>query len=149
MPCTFDPGEHGRYYLTVYAEDPVTTGVVGFGPSPKEPIVRIDTTEIAKLNRPDEEDEKPPAPAPAAAPKAVTKPTPKSAPAPKAAAAPPPSDVCCVCGLNIKGHGKTFRMEGRRYHRKCFKCAVCKCLLEPSDFYQDANGAAVCEDHVD
>jgi hypothetical protein len=33
MPCTFDPNERGRFFLSVYAEDPVVCGEVGYGPS--------------------------------------------------------------------------------------------------------------------
>ena len=137
MPCTFEPGQMGRFWLTVYAEDPVQCGVVGFGPSRKEDIVRVDTSKIALLNRPDDEEDEPPAPPPA-------KPTPKPA-----AAAVSAGPTCVVCGLSSKGHGKVFRMEGNRYHVACFKCAVCKSQLEPADFYQDAQGRAVCEDHAE
>ncbi len=132
MPCTFDPGQHSRFFLSVYAEDPVICGEMGYGPSDPLPVVRVDVSEIARLNRPDE-----PSPQP-----------------PKKQQAPPPQQthtaqqadpVCCVCKKTTKGT-KSFRMEGKRYHTACFRCAACDSLLDPSDFYQDSAGDAVCAD---
>lgn len=130
MPCTFDPGQHSRFFLSVYAEDPVVCGEMGFGPSEPVKLVRLDVTEIAKLNRPDEPTPEPPrkpSPAPAVAPAQASEPT------------------CCVCKKPTKG-SKSFRMEGRRFHSACFRCAVCDGLLDPSDFYVDAAGDSVCAD---
>jgi hypothetical protein len=136
MPCTFDPGQHGRFFLSVYAEDPVVCGEMGFGPSEPAKLVRVDVSDIAKLNRPDEPSPEPPR-------KAEARPAPSPAPAP--AAAPSGEPICCVCNKSTKGT-KSFRMEGRRYHVQCFRCAACDCLLDPSDFYTDVAGDTVCAD---
>lgn len=131
VPCTFDPGQRGRFFLSVYSEDPVVCGEMGYGPSEPEPVVRIDVAPIAALNRPDEEEPEPPRKA---------QPTPS--PPPAAASGEP---VCCVCSKTTKG-SKSFRMEGKRYHVACFRCAACDNLLDPSDFFVDGAGDTVCAD---
>ena len=143
MPCTFEPRQYGRFFLSVYSEDPTLSGEMGFGASLPAEVVRVDVSQIALLNRPDSdtEEDEPPQPQPK---KEEPK---KPAPAPAAAAAGEP--VCCVCQGSTKG-SKSFRMEGQRYHAKCFTCAACDTLLDPGDFYQDADGHAVCQDcHVE
>lgn len=142
VPCTFDPGQVGRFFLSVYAEDPVLTGEVGYGPSRKSEVVRLDIGKIAALNR---GNTPPPQRLPAAA---EVSPPSKKVPisAPVVADAEP---KCYVCKENLKGGGKVFRYDGNRYHVKCFRCShpKCKVQLDPSDFYQDEDGRPVCADH--
>ncbi len=134
MPCTFDPGQHARYFLSVYSEDPTVSGEMGYGASTPAEVVRLDTSKIAALNRAEDEEEE-----------QQKKEEPKK-PAPAPATSEP---VCCVCNGSTKGT-KSFRMEGQRYHARCFVCAACDTLLDPSDFYQDAQGRAVCQDcHIE
>ncbi len=144
MPCTFDPGQHLRFFLSVYSEDPTVSGEMGFGPSHPAEVVRCDVSAIAAHNRPgadDEEEEKQPSSPPVAA-----KPEKRvAAEAPTAAAAAPGEPRCCVCHKSTKG-SKSFRMGGQRYHASCFTCSACDLLLDPADFYQDDQGRAVCQD---
>lgn len=51
MPCTFSASCSGRYFLTVYSEDPVETGKVGQGPAPKLQSKPPDLKSINWLNR--------------------------------------------------------------------------------------------------
>lgn len=41
VPCTFDPGQLARFYLTVYSEHRCEAGKVGHGSAPKEHVAKV------------------------------------------------------------------------------------------------------------
>jgi hypothetical protein len=105
-------------------------------------IVRLDTSKIAVLNRPDDDEPEPEPEPPKKQQQQQQHQHQHHQEQPRQTASDP---ECCVCRKTTKGT-KSFRMEGKRFHVVCFRCAACDCLLDPADFYQDTAGDAVCAD---
>jgi len=79
------------------------------------------------------------------------RPQPQPAPAPSPARGPTPvvikvhNDTCSACNQTVYNLDKMDIMN-RLWHKKCFKCEVCKAKLTPTT-YQGSNGKPYCKVH--
>ncbi|XP_014240341.1 MICAL-like protein 1 isoform X2 [Cimex lectularius] len=64
--------------------------------------------------------------------------------APKMEGTPPWKEPCVICDHAVF-LAQRLRVEGKLYHRTCFRCARCNAQLSTADYYETHDGQYCCE----